>query len=76
LGFGEELGYLEHNADPFEYIKAVQKMLPLISMVSVIPLAVTFLSIPFVKAIVAPNEKDKKGIGKLLTQVSHILLQM
>jgi hypothetical protein len=69
LGFGKELGYLEDNADQYEYIEAVQKMLPLISIVSAIPLAVTILSIPFVKAIVAPNGKDKKGIGKLLTQV-------
>lgn len=73
LGFGKELGYIENNADPYEYIEAVQKTLPLISVVSVIPMAVTVLSIPFVKAIVAPSPKDKKGIGKLLTYVFYAL---
>lgn len=67
LGFGEELGYLEQNADKYGYTDTVERMLPLISAVSVIPLATTFLSIPFVKAMIAPNRKDAKGIGKLLT---------
>jgi hypothetical protein len=73
LGFGEELGYLENNSDQYGYIEAVQRMLPMISMVSVIPLAVNLLSIPFVKAIIAPTPRDRKGIGRLLRYV-HMLL--
>ncbi|SPN99923.1 related to pisatin demethylase (cytochrome P450) [Cephalotrichum gorgonifer] len=67
LGFGEPMGYLEHNADRYGYIEAVHKALPIISIVSVLPLATTILNIPFIKNTFAPSRKDTTGIGRLLT---------
>lgn len=66
LGFGEAMGYLEHNADRYGYIEAVQNALPIISVVSVLPLATTILNIPFIKNTFAPSRKDSTGIGRLL----------
>jgi len=67
LGFGEAMGYLEHNDDRYGYIEAVQNALPIISVVSVLPLATSILSIPFIKNAFAPTRKDATGIGRLLT---------
>ena len=67
LGFGESMGYLEHNADRYGYIEAVQEALPIISVVSVLPLATTVLNIPFIKNAFAPSRKDSTGLGRLLT---------
>lgn len=74
LGFGESMGYLEHNADRYGYIEAVQEALPIISVVSVLPLATSILSIPFIKNTFAPSRKDSTGLGRLLTCASpHVL---
>jgi cytochrome P450 len=66
LGFGEAMGYLEHNSDRYGYIEAVQNALPIISVVSVLPLATSILNIPFIKNTFAPTRKDSTGIGRLL----------
>ena len=67
LGFGESMGYLEHNADRYGYIEAVHDALPIISAVSALPLATKVLSIPFIKNTFAPSRKDSTGLGRLLT---------
>lgn len=74
LGFGENMGYLEHNADRFGYIEAVQKALPIISVVAVLPLATSILNIPFIKNAFSPSRKDSTGIGRLLTYAYPHLL--
>lgn len=66
IGFGESMGYLEHNADRYGYIEAVHSALPVISVVSVLPLATRILNIPLIKNTFAPSRKDKGGIGRLL----------
>lgn len=70
IGFGHSMEYLEHNADRYGYIEAVQSVLPLMSIVSVWPAVSTVVNVPFIKNAFAPSRKDTSGVGRMLSCVA------
>ena len=65
LAFGQPLGYLEHDSDPYDYVDAMDASMPVLASLGNVPwLANLFHSAPMRRFL--PSQKDKGGFGALI----------
>lgn len=66
LAFGEPFGFLEQeDAHPiFSMIEVVEKAMPIVSVISMVPWMIKALQSPVFKPF-RPSDKDSIGLGKM-----------
>lgn len=69
IAFGEPFGFLEADADKFEYIGQTTEAFPTMLMIGMIPWLIGFLQ-SSVMAPFRPSEKNTNGLGPLVKWVS------
>lgn len=65
LAFGKPFGYLENNADVFDYIKITNAYVPIMVFLGNVPKIANLLHSRFFRALL-PSESDKLGFGAFI----------
>jgi hypothetical protein len=65
VAFGQTLGFLERDEDPYGYLENLAQLLPAIIVFGVFSELTKLLSIPIVKAAM-PKSTDKRGLGRVM----------
>jgi len=66
IAFGRSAGYLEANADKFDFFTNVQAFVPVMSLTAVVPSLVKITEISWINKRLAPKSSDAVGIGKIM----------
>jgi len=66
--FGKPLDYLRHDADPYDYIEAMDASMPLLASLGNVPWLATMFHSPILRQFL-PSEKDKGGFGAVIGSV-------
>ena len=69
LSFGEPLGYLQHDTDPYDYVEAMDASMPVLSTLGNVPWLVNLFHSRLLRRFL-PSEKDKGGFGAIIGYVS------
>lgn len=72
VAFGKAFGFLSKDEDLYGYIKMTEDLVPLMNFMSVLPTLARFLNLRWVKAMIGPSVKDKKGMGRLMALVGTV----
>lgn len=73
IAFGEAFGYLTTDSDVYGYIESLESMLPLLSLVTDIPLLRDALFSKWGLLLTGPSKKDPRGWGKLLAVAEKVV---
>lgn len=65
MAFGKPFGFLETDADVYEYIAMTEQSVPVLLILTVIPWMCKILQGPVFKKLM-PSERDKLGFGKFI----------
>lgn len=65
LSFGSPFGYIDSDSDVNEYIKTTEETLPVIIMVTILPLLNSLLQSSLLRSIV-PSPEDHIGVGRVI----------
>lgn len=65
LAFGKSLGYLQHDADPYDYVEAMDASMPVYATLGNLPWLANLLHSPLFRRFL-PSERDKGGFGALI----------
>ena len=65
VAFGQTFGFLEHDEDPFGYLKNLEQFLPAIIVFGVYTELTNLLKMPLMKAAL-PKSTDKRGLGRVM----------
>lgn len=65
LAFGMPLGYLQHDADPYDYIEAMDASMPVLASLGNVPWLANLFHSPLLRRFL-PSEKDKGGFGAVI----------
>jgi cytochrome P450 len=65
IAFGQTFGFLEHDEDPFGYLKNLEEFLPAIIVFGVYTELTKILKMPLMKAAL-PKSTDKRGLGRVM----------
>ena len=70
LCFGKPLGFIESDSDVFNFLATIEEQLPIVQHFSVIlefnNLLLRMVNIPFLKRLIVPSPRDRKGIGMIM----------
>ncbi|KAG4432139.1 hypothetical protein IFR05_012376 [Cadophora sp. M221] len=66
IAFGQPFGCLTSDTDMYEYIELTEEMLPMMAVVSNIPLFRKLFMTSWVSKLLFPSDKSEKGIGKMV----------
>ena len=66
IAFGETLGFLDNDADQYEYIAQVEASLPVMQMIAMRPWVIGLLQSPLLRRLVMPSAKDPVGLGRMI----------
>ena len=71
IAYSDPFGFIEADADRFDYIKTVEENFPTIIVVTVLPWIITMMRFPLFKMLpgLLPSEKDRLGLGKVMACV-------
>lgn len=65
IAFGQTFGFLDHDEDPFGYLKNLEQFLPAIIVFGVYTELTKILKMPIMKAAL-PKSTDKRGLGRVM----------
>ncbi|KAF2996861.1 hypothetical protein E8E13_004378 [Curvularia kusanoi] len=65
LAFGKPLGYLQQDADPYDYLEAIDASMPVYSTLGNLPWLANLLHSPLFRRFL-PSERDKGGFGAII----------
>ncbi|KAK3312760.1 pisatin demethylase [Apodospora peruviana] len=65
IGFSDRFGFLEADADLWEYLETLEKNFPTAMMLTVLPWVVELLGSPLLASLM-PSDKDPIGIGRMI----------
>ncbi|KAJ4335660.1 hypothetical protein N0V87_005918 [Didymella glomerata] len=65
LAFGKPLGYLQNDADPFDYVEAMNASMPVLASLGNVPWLANLFHSPLLRRFL-PSEKDKGGFGAVI----------
>lgn len=68
LAFGKPLGYLQNDADPFDYVEAMDASMPVLASLGNVPWLANLFHSPLLRRFL-PSEKDKGGFGAVIGSV-------
>lgn len=68
LSFGKPLGYLEQDADPYDYVEAMDASMPVFATLGNVPWLADLFHSRLLRRFL-PSEKDKGGFGALIGYV-------
>jgi cytochrome P450 len=71
LAWGQPMGFLEHDADVYDYIKITMTSVPAMMVISTYPMLTKVLHSPFFRKIL-PKDTDKIGFGALIGIANHV----
>ncbi|PVH84007.1 cytochrome P450 [Cadophora sp. DSE1049] len=66
IAFGQPFGNLKNDTDMYEYIELTEEMLPMMAIISNVPLFRTMFTTGWVSKLLFPSDKSEKGIGKMV----------
>ena len=66
IAFGQPFGNLTSDTDMYEYIVLTEEMLPMMAIISNIPLFRKMFMTNWVSKLLFPSDKSEKGIGKMV----------
>jgi len=69
IAFGESLGFLDADADKWDYIKQTEESLPVMQMIAMRPWVIKLLQSRYLRKFVMPSAKDPVGLGRMIGQV-------
>ncbi|KAH6629589.1 cytochrome P450 [Boeremia exigua] len=65
LAFGKPLGYLQQDADPYDYLQSMDASMPVLAVLGNIPWLADLFHSPLLRRFL-PSELDKGGFGALI----------
>ncbi|EME83802.1 uncharacterized protein MYCFIDRAFT_53776 [Pseudocercospora fijiensis CIRAD86] len=65
IAFGQAFGFLDHDDDPFGYLKNLSEFLPAILVFGTYTELTNILQLPLLKAAL-PKNTDKRGLGRVM----------
>jgi len=65
LAFGQAFGYLDQDADVYDYLKITQTFIPIMMVLGDIPYLATALQSKYLRGLL-PSESDKLGFGAFI----------
>jgi hypothetical protein len=68
IAYSDAFGFVRTDSDVFDYIKTIEENFPTIIVVTVLPWIISMMRFPLFKVLL-PNEKDKLGLGKVMSYV-------
>ena len=72
IAYGEAFGYLAQDEDVHQYIQTTEELVPSLTLYAAVPVVARFFNTSWMRVLVGPSKKDKKGIGKLMGLVAVI----
>jgi hypothetical protein len=66
IAFGETLGFLDGDADQWEYIEQAEASLPVMQVIAMRPWVISLLQSRLLRRLVMPSAKDPVGLGKMI----------
>ncbi|KAK3997766.1 Pisatin demethylase [Cladorrhinum sp. PSN332] len=72
LAFGEPLGYLERDEDPYDYLKITAASVPAMLVLSCIPTLANMIQSRFLRFLL-PKETDKIGFGAFIGVTNRVV---
>ncbi|KAK0644233.1 benzoate 4-monooxygenase cytochrome P450 [Cercophora newfieldiana] len=66
IAFGETLGFLDGDADQWNYIEQSEASLPLMQVIAMRPWVVNLLQSRLLRRLAMPSAKDPVGLGKII----------
>lgn len=72
LAFGKPLGYLEQDADPYDYVEAMDASMPVLATLGNLPWLANLFHSPLLRRFL-PSEMDKGGFGALIGYVPRCI---
>lgn len=75
LGSGKSLGWLEEDADKYEYIATMEQSLPAMTIIAATPALNRFVRIPVVQRAILPRVTDRVGMGKIKAVAREIIAE-
>ncbi|KAI9869784.1 MAG: hypothetical protein M1830_005090, partial [Pleopsidium flavum] len=73
IAFGKAFGFLSRDEDLYGYIEMSEALIPAMNVTSVLPTLARILNSRWVKAMIAPSVKDKKGMGRLMAVANQLV---
>ncbi|KAJ4989638.1 benzoate 4-monooxygenase cytochrome p450 [Stagonosporopsis vannaccii] len=68
LAFGKPLGYLQQDADPYDYVEAMDASMPVLAVLGNVPWLADLCHSLFLRRFL-PSEKDQGGFGAFIRHV-------
>ena len=68
LAFGKPLGYLQRDADPYDYVEAMDASMPVLASLGNVPWLANLFHSPLLRRFL-PSEKDKGGFRAVIGSV-------
>lgn len=65
LAFGKSLGYLQQDADPYDYVEAMDASMPVLATLGNLPWLANLFHSPLLRRFL-PSERDEGGFGALI----------
>jgi hypothetical protein len=65
LAFGKPLGYLQQDADPYDYVEAMDASMPVLATLGNLPWLANLFHSPLFRRFL-PSERDEGGFGALI----------
>jgi hypothetical protein len=66
IAFAENFGFVETESDPYGHLDMLEEMIPPMVCVSSVPYLAHVVSNPLITKLLTPNEKNAKGVFKIL----------
>jgi hypothetical protein len=66
IAFDSVFGDLVEGEDKFEYVKTTEENLPILIFMAIVPQIHQFLEKSYLMRLLAPNAKDRAGLGKVI----------
>lgn len=72
IAFGEPFGFMEKDADFFDYIKTTEDTVPMMQMFALIPWLIDLLQSKLGK-VMMPSEHDSVGLGPIMATAKRVV---
>lgn len=72
IAFGQAFGFMDDDADKFEYIKTTEDALPMMQLFALMPWLIRLIQSPLGK-VMLPSERDAVGLGRIIAFAKQIV---
>lgn len=65
LSLSHEFGFLEEEKDQYQYVRTMEDNVPVMNIMSAVPILSKIMRIPAVQRVALPTVKDRVGMGRI-----------